>query len=608
MNRRIVLRSSGRSFPVCCPVSWLRGALSLGLIGLLAACQGQVQPSNQPTGSGTGGAATGTGGPTPTGTGGGGLGPAGSGGTGGPTGTGGTGAGTGSGGSGGTLVDNGLPGRTLVRRLSNAEYDATIATLFGDSTSYASAFPGDTIVNGFTNNTDVQDVGPALAEQYLIAAEKISTKATQSVDTFLGCKLSAGDTCINDFITRFGKRAWRRPVNSTEQADLLTVFKAGQSAFDATTGVQLLVQAFLVSPTFLYRPEVGVPVAGKTYAALTSWEIASRLSYFLTGSMPDDKLLAKAETNSLVTADAITTEARRLLALPAARARVAEFFGGWLNLRGVDRLQRDTAQFPKWDSRLPLLFADETRAFVTSVVFDGAGDFKTLMTAPFTYGDPSLAAYYGGKAGTAQNGIARIDLPAGQRAGLLTQASFLATHAKEIQTDPVARGKFVRERLLCQGLQPPPPELNIKAPEITPGTTTRQRFIQHEAEPLCAGCHTLIDPIGLAFENYDAIGQWRDQEQGLAIDASGNLTATDVAGPLNGVVEMAGKLAQSSTAAGCFVRQSFRFAFGRAEGDSEDARIATITGRFKELNGKVQELLVALTVTPDFMYLPGGMK
>lgn len=598
MDRRIV----GPSFPA----PWTQGLLPLALMGLVAACQGQVQPSNQPTGTGTGGAATGSGGPTPGGSGGGGLPPGGSGAA---AGTGGTGVvNPGTGGAGGTLVDNGLPGRTLVRRLSNAEYDATIATLFGDTTSYASAFPVDTIVNGFTNNTDVQDVGPALAEQYLIAAEKISAKATQTVDTFLGCKLSAGDTCINDFITRFGKRAWRRPVNSTEQADLLTVFKAGRDAFDATTGVQLLVQAFLVSPTFLYRPEVGVPVAGKTYSALTSWEIASRLSYFLTGTMPDDKLLARAEANGLVAADAITTEARRLLALPAARTRVAEFFGGWLNLRGVDRLQRDTAQFPKWDSRLPLLFADETRAFVTSVVFDGAGDFKTLMTAPFTYGDPSLAAYYGGKAGTATNGIARIDLPAGQRAGLLTQASFLATHAKEIQTDPVARGKFVRERMLCQGLQPPPPELNVKAPEITPGTTTRQRFAQHEAEPLCAGCHTLIDPIGLAFENYDAIGQWRDQEQGLTIDASGNLTQTDVAGPLNGVVEMATKLGQSSTAAACFVRQSFRFAFGRAEGDSEDARIATITNRFKEVNGKVQELLVALTVTPDFMYLPGGMK
>src|SRR6185503_2971478 len=389
--------------------------------------------------------------------------------------------------------------------------------------------------------------------------------------------------------------------------DLLTVFRAGRDGFDATTGVQLLLQALLVSPNFLYRPEVGVAVAGKPYAALSSWEIASRLSYFLTGTMPDDALFAAAAADKLTTPDGIASEAKRLLATPAARTQVGGFFSGWLDLRAVDRLQRETTQFPNWDSRLPPLFSAETRAFATNVVFDGAGDLNTLLTATFTYGDPSLAAYYGGKAGTAQNGIARIDLPAGQRAGIFTQAGFLAAHSKEIQTDPVARGKFIRERIFCQGLQPPPPDLVITAPTITPGTTTRQRFMQHESEPACAGCHTMIDPIGLAFEHYDAIGQWRDQEQGLPIDASGNLTATDVAGPLDGVVQMAGKLAQSPMVSACFVRQWFRFAFGRAESDSDDPRISTIAAGFDSAKGRVQDLVLQLTQTPDFRYLAGGM-
>ena len=584
----------------------------------LAACTGSVeQPVPGDTNANGGGISAGSGpvaggggaanGGTPAGSGGAVAGP-----VGGAVGTAGAvnagGPGTGGGSAGMPAVDNGLPGRALVRRLSNAEYDATIKKLLGDATGYATGFPEDTVIHGFTNNTDVQDVGPALAEQYLVVSEQIAAKAVANADTLLGCALSAGDTCIEDFISRFGKRAWRRPVTAEEKADLLSVFTSGRTAFDATTGLKLLLEAILVSPNFLYRAEVGVPVAGASYAALTSWELASRLSYFLTGTMPDDQLLAAAEADGLRTPEGIAAEAERLLATPEARAQVAEFFAGWLSLRTVERLQRDQAQFPTWDSTLPTLLGNETRAFATSVVFDGAGDLRTLLTAPFTYGDPALAAFYGGTAGPVQNGIARIDLSPTQRAGLLTHASFLATHAKEIQTDPVARGKFVRERILCQGIQPPPPGLAIAAPTITPGTTARQRFTEHEANPVCAGCHSIIDPVGLAFENYDAVGLWRDTELGQVIDASGNLTATDVEGPFVGVVPMAARLAESSIVAECFVRQWFRFAFGRAEGVADDPRIATITRTFNGSNEQVRSLLIALTQTPDFRYLATGTQ
>jgi hypothetical protein len=596
----------------------LVGALSSApLVLMLAACTGEVGGPAAGGAPGVGGSAVagsmsvgGSGNPMAGGAGGaGGTNSAGMPGVGGTTAgsagagnVGGTGTG-GAGGMGGTLVDNGLPGRALIRRLSNVEYDATIRTLLGDVTGYASAFPQDTVVNGFTNNTDVQDVGPALVEQYLLVAEQIAARAIQSPDVLLGCPLANGEACITEFIGRFGKRAWRRPISAEEQTDLLSVFTSGRDAVDATTGVRLLLEAFLVSPSFLYRPEVGVPVAGTSYSALTSWELAARLSYFLTGTMPDDELLAAAEADALSTAEGLSGQAERILATTTARTQVGEFFAGWLDLRQVPRLQRDPDQFPSWDDALPQKFAEETRAFATNVVFDGSGDLKTLLTAPFTYGDPSLAAYYGGTAGQVQNGLARIELPPLFRAGLLTQASFLAAHSKEIQTDPVSRGKFVRERILCQGVDPPPPELMVKAPTITPGTTARQRFTEHEANPVCAGCHVLLDPIGLAFENYDPIGQWRDMEQGQPIDASGNLTETDVEGPFNGVVEMTAKLGQSHVVSECFVRQWFRFTFGRGESDADDARIATIASGFDGSNGQVRALLVALTQTPDFRFL-----
>jgi hypothetical protein len=583
-----------------CRWSWLRPAflaIAIGPLGFaLTACTTQID-GHGPGGAGATGGSGAHGGAS--------AGASTAGATAGGSGNDGTGGSAGAGGSAGTMppVDNGLPGRALVRRLSNVEYDATIASLLGDSTGYASAFPVDTVVHGFTNNTDVQDVAPALAEQYLLVAEQIAARAAQNTDALLGCRLADGDACISDFITRFGKRAWRRPITAEEQADLLTVFAAGRDGFDATIGVKLLLEAFLVAPSFLYRVEVGVPVAGQPYAALTSWEIASRLSYFLTGTMPDDELFAAAEADALSTADGIATHARRLLETPRARAQVAEFFTGWLDLRAVPRLQRNTAEFPEWDSTLPDSFAEETRTFATNVVFGGGGDLRTLLTAPFTFGDPALASYYGGTAGQAQDGIARIDLPPTQRAGLLTQASFLAVHSKEIQTDPVSRGKFVRERILCQGIDPPPPDIMVTAPVITPGTTTRQRFMEHEANPACAGCHVLIDPVGLAFENYDAIGRWRDTEQGLTIDASGDLTETDVSGPFVGVVPMTEKLAASAIVSECFVRQWFRFAFGRAESMADDPRIATIASGYATANGQVRELLVLLTQTPDFRYL-----
>jgi hypothetical protein len=404
-------------------------------------CSGQIDtPGGQGAGAKGGGANAGSssnsaggspgagGGETPSG----GTGTAGVSGGGGSGGTGNIGGGgaAGSGGSAGALADNGLPGRALVRRLSNVEYDATIATLLGDTTSYASAFPVDTVVHGFTNNTDVQDVGPALVEQFMLAAEQIAAKAVGDADALLGCALASGEACIDDFIDRFGKRAWRRPIAAEEHADLRNVFVEGRDAFDATTGVKLLLEAFLVSPNFLYRAEVGVPVSGQPYAALTSWELASRLSYFLTGTMPDDELFQVAEAGALSTPEQIAAQAERLLSTAAARAQVADFFSGWLDLRAVARLERDAEQFPSWNSTLPDMLLEETRTFATSVVFDGAGDLRTLLTAPFTCGDPSLAGYYGGTAGVVQAGIARIELPAAQRAGLLTHASFLATHSK----------------------------------------------------------------------------------------------------------------------------------------------------------------------------------
>jgi hypothetical protein len=317
--------------------------------------------------------------------------------------------------------------------------------------------------------------------------------------------------------------------------------------------------------------------------------------------MPDDVLLAAAEAGELSTPEGIAAQAERLLAAPVARAQVTEFFSGWLNLFAVLRLQREAEQFPAWNTTLPQLFSDETRAFASKVVFDGAGDLATLLTASYTYGDPSLAAYYGGTAGPMEGGLARIELPPDRRAGLLTQASFLATHSKEIQTDP-SRAASSCESACCARASIPAARCRDHPPTITPGTTARDRFAEHEANPICAGCHVLIDPVGLAFENYDPIGQWRDTELGKSIDASGDLTDTDVEGPFVGVVEMAenSRKARSCRNASCAngsASPSGAWSRRRRSAHRHDR------GGFAGANGQVRSLLVALTQTPDFRYL-----
>jgi hypothetical protein len=190
-----------------------------------------------------------------------------------------------------------------------------------------------------------------------------------------------------------------------------------------------------------------------------------------------------------------------------------------------------------------------------------------------------------------------------QRAGLLTQPALLATFAKADQTDPVHRGKFVFESVLCGTVPPPPPNINITPPVITPNTTARQRFAEHDSVQACAVCHQFMDPLGLAFENYDAIGKWRDSEGGKAIDASGMLQGTDIDGPFVGAVELAGKLVTSPRVSACAVRQLFRFGFGRFETPAETPTLDQLAGSFQTSRQKIVDLLVAMTQVPAFLQL-----
>lgn len=497
------------------------------------------------------------------------------------------------------------PGASPIRRLSAWEYDNTILDLLGDDSHPAAAFPQEG-GSGFDNNADVSAVTRLQAQKYLDASEGIAARAVADLAGLLPCDPAAvadEHACVEQWVEGFGLRAWRRPLTAAELASMVALFDEARATEDLATSVSLLLQAFLQSPHFLYRVELGIPGEQGTAAVrLGDYEMASRLSYFLWGSMPDATLLDAAASGGLSTTEDVEAQARRMLDDPKARRMVEHFHAQWLGTQRLATLEKDTAAFPDWTPELSARQAQEAAAFVDHVFFAGEGTLEELLTANYTFVDAELAEHYGlpapAGAGLQQTGAAGgIEL-----SGILSLGGVLSAYALADGTDPIKRGLFVREHLLCQ-IPPPPPDVIPELPPVDPNATTRERFEQHRSDPVCATCHTLFDPIGFGFENYDAVGRWRTEENGLPIDASGELTAADVAGTFVGVRELGSKLAGSEDVAECVSRQWFRFAYGRLESAELDAcNMETLTTIFAESGHDMRELLVALTQTDAFMF------
>jgi hypothetical protein len=494
------------------------------------------------------------------------------------------------------------PGAAFTRRLTHEEFDNTIADLLGIEGQWSTGLAADVAVQGFTNNVTGQNVTPTLAEQYITIVEDVSRQATTSLNGRLGCDPVAlgEEACVQQFIASFGKQAWRRPLTADEQTRALGLFKTARAAYEMDASVQMLVQYFLLSPHFMYLVEpLAAGAAPGSIVPLNGWQVASRLSYFLLGSMPDAGLLAAAEAGSLNTPEGVATEARRLLELPRARQRVGLFFVEWLRLRTIDKLQKDPTLFPDFDLSMGQLLKEQVELFAQAVIIDNGGTAQDLLTAPFTFVNNRLAPLYGVEA-PAGSTMARVELDATKRAGLLTHAAVLATYAHQNQTDPVTRGKFIRESVLCDTVPGVPADLVVTTPAIDPTVTTRERFKQHQEDPGCSGCHALMDPIGLGFENFDPIGQWRDSENGLAVDATGEIIGTDVAGTFNGAVELSQKLAASEQTMACFGKTWLRFALGRSEVPTDKGGLTVAGEQFEAAGFKMTELLVALAQTNTF--------
>jgi hypothetical protein len=488
--------------------------------------------------------------------------------------------------------------------LTRFQYDNAVRDLLGDTSHPAAAFPPENEVDGYRTYASANVANPLLVESYLSAAEAIAARAAaERIGDVAPCAAGEDEaTCGHAFAAAFAARAFRRPATEAELHPLQQLFDSGHQQGYAK-GVELVVQAVLQSPQFLYRVDgLKSPTVETGAIALGGYELAGRLSFALWGSVPDAELLAAAGEGRLTTAADVEREARRLLDDQRARDIVRDFSEQWLGLSRLDGAVREGAEVePTVLSRALRHSLDQ---YLSESYFGPAGTFERLFTSPQVWVNATLSPLYGGTASAADFEPQMMPDP---RAGLLTQPGMMALLSHSDQSAPVIRGVFVRERILCETVPPPPPSVNAVAPDPDPNATTRERFRQHTEQEACSGCHKMIDGIGFGFERYDQLGRYRAVENGLDVDESGNVVGfaeEALNGPFAGAVELSARIAGSAKARDCLAANWYRYTYGRQEVAEDSCSLAQVQERFRSSEGSLKELLVALTQTDAFLYRP----
>jgi hypothetical protein len=488
-------------------------------------------------------------------------------------------------------TEAGTLGAAPLRRLTRFEYGRTLADLLGADPSVAGELPPDEKSLGYDGMADTYSVSTLHAAKYLEVAERAAATLVSDVSrlsAFAGCDPTSAEDCVEPFVRAFGRRAYRRTLSEDEVSAMLAL-NAATATPAASDGVSAVVAAMLQSPQFVYRAEPAAP--GDAFGAA----LATRLAYLITASAPDDELLDAAESGALDTNEGLLAETDRLLATTRAREAFSHFMLEWWELEGTGSVQKDQALYRTWNEQIQRRLPLETQAFLDAA-WAATPSLAVFFGASYTYVDSTLATFYG-LAAPSGSSFTRIELEPTRAAGLLTQGAFLALHAKPNQTSPIHRGKFVRERLFCDQLEPPPPDIVVAPPTVDPRLSSRERFAQHTEDPSCAGCHALMDPIGFAFENYDAVGRWRDTDSSKPVDATGRLDGTDVDGELDGVPSLAKKLLESEQVRSCVARQWFRYAFGRDATTAADT--CTVTALGAELGRSKGNLRAVMRATVE---------
>ncbi|HEX2877701.1 MAG TPA: DUF1592 domain-containing protein [Polyangiaceae bacterium] len=499
------------------------------------------------------------------------------------------------------------PGRTPLRRLTAAEYNNTVRDLLGDTTSPGNDFPPPAEGSGFSNDADAYQTQLVDVQAWFTAADSLAAAYRAAGKLTLPCAADA-QSCATTFIKDTGKKLFRRPLTDAEVESYLARFTAGSTGGTFEEGLEWVLGRMLQSPHFLYRVELeslGQPA--NTPVPLNDYSIATRLSYFLLASTPDAELLAAADAHQLSTPDGVAAQVTRLMKTDSFKSTLNFFHEQWVGWSDVTGTEKAATITPAWNAALQDNLIHETELFVQSV-FGSGGTYKDLLTASHTFVNPTLAQFYGIAYPGNGTDFVRVDAVP-HRAGLLTQASVLAGHARPDLSSPVKRGYMIRKSLLCS-VPPPPPMISIPPVVKQEGVSAREAFAAHRAVEPCKSCHVLMDPLGLPLENFDEFGRYRDMDQGKPVDATGGLTLVASKGgvtepelaPVNGATDLGMQLAALPEAQKCMVQTWFRYAAGHQEEALDTCTINALIERFGNSGGRLDDLLVGLATSDGFRY------
>lgn len=510
-----------------------------------------------------------------------------------------------------------------MRRMTPEQFTRSMRDLFGD--------PGLEL----DLDPDTGEVTSLLAVDKLNAAAEaiVARRASWGTPVF-PCDTSGpeDEVCVDDFIRTFGRRAFRHTLDEAEVKLLKDRYALARKEQSFEDALLIVLKVMIQSPNVYYFVELGREGDGGEALAsgvrpLTGWERAARLSYFLWNTTPDDALLDAAESGALDTAEGVRAQAERLLSDDRARATARRFFSDWLELDGTNKhssledAPKSPAIYPEDSPALRAAMRAEIEALAERVLFEGDGRFETLLTTTDAYVNGPLAALYGVEGPADERTFSWVSLPGDQRAGIFTRAAFLSVFGSVEVKSPIRRGAYILEQVLCHPLGPPPPnasDVPVKGGAVEQDGEVVHRTIRKDVEAktssgVCASCHAIINPIGFAFEHYDALGRWQPQETGvdpadsytLDIDARGRLPAIGPDGEgveVDGGVEMSAALAASAAARGCLTRRFFETALRRVPIDQDLASVEAATPA-PESGGDMRDLLLDLTTSNAFLHL-----
>jgi len=512
------------------------------------------------------------------------------------------------------------PGQAALRRLTNLEYNNTLRDLLGVKPPNEENFVPDqeAATSGFSKGGSI--TSSAEVSQFFDASNEIADAVKAKLESLLPCsplptEAAAQDACAMQFITGFGVRAFRRPVNPDEAADLMAVYSAQRASAvgaDFPTAMLTVIAAILQSPYFLYHWELGqAPAMDGALVRFNSYEIASRLSYFFWASMPDETLFKAAADDKLQTPDEISAQATRLLADPRAKDAIRDFNFQWLSMIGVEAMTKDATLFPNYDQDVGNAMVTEMAAFVTD---DANGSLDALLNSPSAVVNQKLAKLYGvsGVSGDVQT----VSLAPAERSGILTRGAFLASKANAGEAHPIYRGVSILHGLLCSDIGKPENKEIPPLPERLDTQTTREHFSAHATDPFCASCHATIDPIGFAFEHYDAVGGFmKDMEptpSGMMkpVDSSGTIDLDGKTKTFANAIELSKLLSQAEDVRSCMARQWLRYGLHRREvgpdtktkSMGEDPVLSYMGDAFKSSSYDIRTMMVAFTRTQAFTH------